>query len=139
MHSRYFPEHCTLSGFNLVAICVSANRARECQQTTGRLCESVSQTVGLLCVTVSSRSECSVRAEWNQTYTRLTHIAPPRLNSSTCRVNDITHLTTTVDPLVLLLAPTLPLMLLPLPIAPAAAQGSQQFHEPPPTPDLVAA
>ena len=37
-------------------------------------------------------------------------------------VNDLTHLTRTVEPLVLLLAPTLPLMLLPLPIAPAAAQ-----------------
>ena len=126
-----------------MAICVSANRARECQQTTGRLCESVSRIVGSLCVVVSYRSERSRRAEWNQTYTRLTHIAPPR--SATCRTDhsstvlDVTHLTMTVDPLVLLLAPTLPLMLLPLPIAPAAAQGSQQFHEPPPTPDLVAA
>ena len=114
----------------------------ECQQTTGP-CESVSQTVGSLCVAVSSRSECPVRTEWNPTYTRLTHIAPPR--SATCRtdqfssVNDLTHLTMTVDPLVLLLAPTLPLMHLPPLIAPATTQGSQQFHEPSPTPDLPAA
>ena len=114
----------------------------ECQQTTGP-CESVSQTVGSLCVAVSSRSECPVRTEWNPTCTRLTHIAPPR--SATCRTDhsntvlDVTHLTKTVDPLVLLLAPTLPLMLLPPLIAPAATQGSQQFHEPPPTLDLPAA
>ena len=69
----------------------------------------------------------------------------PRLNSftsATCRsstVNNLTHLTMTVDPLVLLLAPTLPLMHLPPLIAPATTQGSQQFHEPSPTPDLPAA
>ena len=83
-----------------------------------------------------------MRTEWNLTYTRRAHIGSPRLSSTTLRVStvfDLTHLSKTVDPLVLLLAPTLPLMLLPLPIAPAAAQGSQQFHEPPPTPDLVAA
>ena len=121
---------------------MSAIRARECQQTTGRLCESVSQTVGSLCVAVSSRSERSVRTEWNPTYTILAHIGSPRLSSftsATCRVNNTTHLTKTVDPWVLLLAPTLPLMLLPPLIAPAATQGSQQFHEPSPTPDLPAA
>ena len=74
-----------------------------------------------------------MRTEWNPTYTILAHIGSPRLSSATCRVNNTTHLTMTVDPLVLLLAPTLPLMLLPLPIAPAAAQGSQQLNEPPPT------
>ena len=74
-----------------------------------------------------------------RTLVPLAHIAPPRSAIYFQPVFDPTPLTKTVDPLVLLLAPTLPLMLLPLPIAPAAAQGSQQFHEPPPTPDLVAA
>ena len=52
----------------------------------------MSQTVGSLCVAVSSRSECPVRTEWNPTYTRLTHIAPPR--SATCRTD---HSSTVLD------------------------------------------